>query len=88
MAAVGALGQGPRGGATWFVVGRLQSAATFNDAQTELRAIAARLADLSPAAERNRSVAVVPLGLYIVGPESRLALWMLGVAACIWSDSA
>jgi putative ABC transport system permease protein len=33
-----------------------------------------------PAAERNQGISVVPFGLYLVGPQSRLALWMLGAA--------
>jgi putative ABC transport system permease protein len=45
-----------------------------------MRAIARRLNDHVPAAERNRGITVVPLSLYLVGPESRLALWMLGGA--------
>jgi predicted permease len=83
MAPAGAIGQDARGGATWFVVGRLRPTATFDEAQVELRAIAARLNAQLPAAERNRSVAVEPLRLYVVGPQSRLALWMLGGAVCL-----
>lgn len=65
---------------TWFVVGRLQPAVTFEQAQAEMSALARRLSDQLPAAERNRGISVVPLSLYVVGPESRLALWMLGGA--------
>jgi predicted permease len=83
MAAAGEIGQDARGGATWFVVGRLRSTATFDEAQTEMRAIAARLNDQLPSIERNRSVAVMPLHQYVVRPESRLALWMLGGAVCL-----
>src|SRR4029450_4051354 len=43
-------------------------------------AIARRLNDQLPVAERNRGITVVPLSLYVVGPRSRLALWMLGGA--------
>ena len=67
-----------RGPETWFVVGRLRSAVTFDQAQAEMSAVARRLNDPLPAAERNRDIRVVPLNLYIVGPQSRLALWMLG----------
>ncbi|RPI20926.1 MAG: FtsX-like permease family protein, partial [Acidobacteria bacterium] len=44
----------------------------------EMSAVARRLNDQLPAAERNRGISVVPLTLYMVGPQSRLALWMLG----------
>jgi putative ABC transport system permease protein len=73
-------GQGGRGSETWFVVGRLRSAVTLEQAQAEMSAISRRLNDQLPAAERNRGLTVVPLSLYLVGPESRLALWMLGGA--------
>jgi putative ABC transport system permease protein len=72
--------QSGRGGATWFVVGRLGPSATFEQAQAEMSAIARRLSETLPAAERNRGITVVPLSLYLVGPESRLALWLLGGA--------
>ena len=68
------------GGTTWFVVGRLRPTATFEQAQAEMSSIARRLNDQLPVAERNRGISAVPLSLYLVGPESRLALWMLGGA--------
>ena len=71
-------GRGVRGAETWFVVGRLRPAVTFDQAQAEMSAVARRLNDQLPAAERNRVISVVPLSLYIVGPQSRLALWLLG----------
>ena len=67
-----------RGAETWFVVGRLRPAVAFGQAQAEMSAVARRLNDQLPAAERNRGISVVPLSLYMVGPQSRLALWMLG----------
>ncbi|WP_321475852.1 ABC transporter permease [uncultured Paludibaculum sp.] len=67
-----------RGAETWFVVGRLRPAVTFDQAQAEMTAIARHLSDQLPAAERNRGITVVPLSLSMVGPQSRLALWMLG----------
>ena len=74
-----------RGPQTWFVVGRLRPTVTFDRAQTEMSAIARRLNDQLPAAEANRGITVVPLGLYLVGPQSRLALWMLGGAVfCVF----
>jgi putative ABC transport system permease protein len=74
-----------RGGATWFVVGRLRPGVTFDQAQTEMSAIARGLNDQLPATERNRGISVVPLSLSMVGPRSRLALWMLGGAVfCVF----
>ena len=69
-----------RGGDTWFVVGRLRPAVTVAQAQVEMSAIARRLNDQLPAAERNRGISIVPLSVHMVGTESRLALWMLGGA--------
>ena len=62
---------------------------TFDQAQAEMSAIARRLNDQLPAAERNRGISVVPLSLYMVGPQSRLALWMLGGAVfCVFLIAA
>jgi predicted permease len=72
--------QSVRGGATWFVVGRLRPTVTFDQTQAEMSAIASRLNDQLPAADRNRGVSVVPLSRHMVGSQSRLALWMLGGA--------
>ena len=69
-----------RGGQTWFVIARLRAGRTFDQAQAEMSAIARRLNDQLPATERNKGISVVPLSLYLVGPQSRLALWMLGGA--------
>ena len=74
---------GARGPDTWFVVGRLRPGVTVDQAQTEMTAIARRLNDRLPAIERNRGITVVPLSLYMVGPQSRLALWMLGGAVFV-----
>jgi putative ABC transport system permease protein len=71
---------GGGGAETWFAVGRLRSTVTFEQAQAEMSAIARGLNEQSPVAGRNRGIAVVPLSLYLVGAESRLALWMLGGA--------
>jgi predicted permease len=70
--------QSVRGREGWFVVGRLRPAVTFDQAQAEMSAVARRLNDQLPAAARNRTISVVPLSLYMVGPQSRLGLWMLG----------
>jgi predicted permease len=69
-----------RGPETWFVVGRLRPAMTFEQAQKEMSAVSHRLSDQLPFAERNRDVRVEPLSLYMVGQRSRLALWILGGA--------
>jgi predicted permease len=69
-----------RGGQTWFVVGRLRPGVTFDQAQAEMSAVARRLDDQLPAAQRNQGISVVLLSQYMVGSKSRLALWMLGAA--------
>jgi predicted permease len=73
-------GRTVRGSETWFVVGRLRPAVTFDQAQAEMGAVGRRLNDQLPVAERNRGISVVPLSLDMVGPQSRLALGMLGGA--------
>jgi putative ABC transport system permease protein len=78
-----------RGAQTWFVVGRLRPTVTFDQAQTEMSAVARRLNDQLPATERGQGISVVPLSLYMVGPQSRLALWMLGAAVfCVFLIAA
>jgi len=78
-----------RGPETWFVVGRLRPAVTFDQAQAEMSAVARRLNDPLPASERNRGISVVPFSLYLVGSRSRLALWMLGGAVfCVFLIAA
>jgi predicted permease len=81
--------RGERGPQTWFAVGRLRPEATFAQAQAEMSAIAGRLNDQLPAPQRNRGISVVPIGLDVVGPQSRLALWMLGGAVfCVFLIAA
>jgi predicted permease len=78
-----------RGGQTWFVVGRLRPGVTFDRAQAEMSAVARRLDDQLPARARNQGITVVPLSLDVVGPKSRLALWMLGGAVfCVFLIAA
>ena len=78
-----------RGGQTWFVIGRLRPGVTFDQAQAEMSAVARRLDDRLPANERNQGIHVVPLSLHVVGPQSRLALWMLGGAVfCVFLIAA
>ncbi len=48
-------------------------------------AVSRRLNDQLPATERTQGISVVPLSLDVVGPQSRLALWMLGGAVfCVF----
>jgi predicted permease len=78
-----------RGPQTWFVVARLRTGVTFDQAQAEMSAVARRLNDQLPAVERTQGITVVPLSLYMVGPQSRLALWMLGGAVfCVFLIAA
>ena len=78
-----------RGGQTWFVIGRLRPGVTFDRAQAEMSAVARRLDDQLPAPARNQGITVVPLSLDVVGPKSRLALWMLGGAVfCVFLIAA
>jgi len=80
---------GVRGGDTWFVIGRLRPNVTFDHAQAEMAAVARRVNDQLPAAERNRGISVVPLSLQMVGSQSRLGLWMLGGAVlCVFLIAA
>jgi putative ABC transport system permease protein len=72
--------RGVRGPQTWFVIARLRPDVTFDRAQAEMSAVARRLNNQLPATERNQGISIVPLRLYVVGSQSRLALWMLGGA--------
>ena len=81
--------QSVRGREAWFVIGRLRPAVTFDQAQAEMSTIARRINDRLPAAERNRQIGVVPMSAYTVGPQSRLALWVLGGAVfCVFLIAA
>jgi predicted permease len=81
--------QSVRGREAWFVIGRLRPTVTFEQAQAEMSAIARRLNDQLPANERNQGISVVPLSLHMVGPQSRLALWILGGAVfCVFLIAA
>jgi putative ABC transport system permease protein len=66
-----------RGAGPWFVLARRRPNVTFQQAQAEMSAIAGRLDEQLPAAERNRGVSIVQLSHHATGPRSRLALWML-----------
>ena len=76
--------RGARGAVPGSSLGRLRPNVTFEQAQAEMSAIARRLDEQLPAAERNRGISVVPLSLQVTGPKSRLALWMLtGAVFCV-----
>jgi putative ABC transport system permease protein len=78
-----------RGGQTWFVIARLQPGVSVDRAQSEMSAIARRLDDLLPSTQRGQGISVVPLSLNVVGPQSRLALWMLaGAVFCVFLIAA
>jgi predicted permease len=78
-----------RGPQTWFVIARLRTGVTFDRAQAEMSAVARRLNDQLPAAERSQGITVVPSSLSVVGPQSRLTLWMLGGAVfCVFLIAA
>ena len=78
-----------RGGQLWSCVARLRPGVTFPQAQAEMSTVARRVNDQLSAAERNQGISVVPLSLSMVGPQSRLALWMLGGAVfCVFLIAA
>ena len=52
-----------RGGQTWFVVARLRPGVTFHQSQAEMTAVARRLNDQLPVAQRGQGITVVPLSL-------------------------
>ena len=67
---------------SWLVLGRVRPNVTLKRAQAELSAIARRLDEQRPGAER-RGISLVPLSLHVVGARTRLALWMLtGAVFC------
>jgi predicted permease len=68
------------GSNTWFAVGRLRPAVTVQAAQAEMSTIARRLSEQATAVERTRTITTVPLSIYMVGRQPRLALWILGGA--------
>jgi predicted permease len=69
-----------RGSGFWAVIGRLRSGVSFKQAQEEMNAIAPRLDDQLPLAERGRGINVVPLTRQVTGTRARLALSLLTAA--------
>jgi predicted permease len=81
--------QAVRGPETWFVLGRLRPGVTIDRAQTEMRAIAHRLKEQLPADEANRTIRVVQFRLFMIGRQSRFALWLLSATVfCLFLIAA
>jgi putative ABC transport system permease protein len=66
-----------------FAVGRLASSVTVNDAQRELDAIAANLAEAFPRSNRGAGVLVVPLEEQILGPVRAILLVLLAASGLL-----
>ena len=66
-----------RGTGSWQVVGRLKPQVSLAQAQVEMSAIAQRLEQAFPVANKGLGVNLVPLQLHYTGSNVRLALWML-----------
>src|SRR5262245_38328679 len=66
-----------RGTGSWQVVGRLRPQVSLAQAQVEMSAIAQRLEQAFPVANKGLGVNLVPLQLHYTGSNVRLALWML-----------
>jgi putative ABC transport system permease protein len=66
-----------RGTGSWQVVGRLKAGVSLEQAQTEMSAIAQRLEQAYPDANKGLGVNLVPVQLQFTGSNVRLALWML-----------
>jgi predicted permease len=66
-----------RGTGSWQVVGRLKPQVSLAQAQTEMSAIAQRLEQAYPDANKGLGVNLVPIQLQFTGSNVRLALWML-----------
>ena len=66
-----------RGTGSWQVVGRLKAGGSLEQAQTEMSAIAQRLEQAYPDANKGLGVNLVPFQLQFTGSNVRLALWML-----------
>jgi putative ABC transport system permease protein len=66
-----------RGAGSWQVVGRLKAQVSLAQAQTEMSAIAQRLEQAYPDANKGLGVNLVPFSLQFTGSNVRLALWIL-----------
>src|SRR4029453_13649780 len=70
-----------RDGDLFEVIGRLAPNRTFDDAQAEMRVIAARLRDTYEG-NRNLDVRMTPLFDYVIGEQAQRGVW-LGFAAVL-----
>ncbi|MHC4696220.1 MAG: ABC transporter permease [Planctomycetota bacterium] len=61
----------------WRVVGRLQPGVSLGQAQARVRAVAQRIAGENPTTRGFESATVIPIHDYLVGPNTRRALWVL-----------
>ncbi|HEY8460275.1 MAG TPA: ADOP family duplicated permease, partial [Blastocatellia bacterium] len=66
-----------RGVGSWQVVGRLKPQVSLEQAQTEMNAIAQRLEQAYPDANKGLGIRLVPFQLQLTGGNVRLALWIL-----------
>jgi putative ABC transport system permease protein len=66
-----------RGTGSWQVVGRLKPQVPLAQAQTEMSAIAQRLEQAYPDANKGLGINLLPFQLQFTGSNVRLALWML-----------
>ena len=76
-----------RGGQTWFVIGRLRPGITFDQAQTEMSAVARRLNEQLPATDRNQGINVVPLSLMWSAPNRDWRCGPSPARCCAYSSS-
>jgi putative ABC transport system permease protein len=69
---------------SWFVVGRLRPEVTVAQAQAEMSLLSQDVDRTLRPADRGQDVRVIPLTEYVVGPRSRLAVWLLaGAVLCV-----
>lgn len=70
-----------RGAGPWFVLGRLRSGVTFEQAQEEMSAIARHIGE-ARGDRVPRGISVMPLTHHVTRSTTRAALWMLSAAVC------
>jgi putative ABC transport system permease protein len=66
-----------------YAVARLRDGVTFNQAQEEMKAIAARLAEEYPKENAGNGVTLTPLGEYFVGDVRTYLLMLLAAVGCV-----